>query len=210
MSLRLEVVNVSKRFARAPVFKPVSFTATPGEILAIIGSNGTGKSTLLKIIAGVLSPSAGSCSWFEGENKLEPEDLSRRLGFVAPYLELYNDLTAREHVHFVGALKEAAVINEEAHLLRFGLQRAIALGSRLVGQYSSGMKQRVALSMAAVGEPDILLFDEPSSNLDEEGIAILFDHIKKSSAEGKIVIIATNDLRERDLAQRTVALHPFT
>lgn len=210
MSLRLEVNNVLKRFTRKPVFASTSFTAASGDIIAIVGSNGSGKSTLLKIIAGVVSPSSGTCTWFKDEKKVDEEAMASMVGYVAPYLELYNDLTAVEHVNFIGELKGVeASANAVAHLEHFGLDKHIAESSRLVGHYSSGMKQRVTLAMASVGDPSILLFDEPSSNLDEEGIRILFDHIRTASSEGKIVIIATNDSRERDLAHRSVGLQPY-
>lgn len=209
MSLRLEVQNVTKRYGRKPIFSPISFTAIDGEVIAITGSNGSGKSTLLKIIAGVLSASSGKATWFNDDKKLDTEDLSNRLGFVAPYLELYNELSAVEHVNFIGKLKKLEVADAASHLTRFGLDRSIASSQRLVGQYSSGMKQRVALAMSSVGVPDILLYDEPSSNLDQEGITALFDHITESSRDGKIVIIATNDAEERSLAHRSVDLQPY-
>jgi ABC-type multidrug transport system ATPase subunit len=207
MSLRLEVENVSKRFGRKSVFSPVSFTATQGDIIAIVGSNGSGKSTLLKIIAGVLSPSSGKSIWFENDKPLDEEALAQRIGFVAPYLELYNELTAVEHVNFIGQLKGLQHSKPTAdYLTQFGLDKNITISSRLVGHYSSGMKQRVTLAMSSVGDPDILLYDEPSSALDEDGIKALFDYIHESSSQGKIVILATNDLRERDLAHRTISL----
>jgi ABC-type multidrug transport system ATPase subunit len=208
MSLRLEVDNVIKRFTRKPVFAPVNFSAANGEIIAIVGSNGSGKSTLLKIIAGVLSPSSGTCTWFKDDKKVDEEAMASMVGFVAPYLELYNELTAVEHVNFIGELKGVEASKDAVgHLTQFGLDKNIAESSRLVGHYSSGMKQRVTLAMSSVGSPDILLYDEPSSNLDEEGIAALFDHIRESSAKGKIVIIATNDPRERELSHRSVSVH---
>jgi len=208
MSLRLEVDTVVKRFTRKPVFAPVSFMATNGEIVAIVGSNGSGKSTLLKIIAGVLSPSSGTCTWFKDDKKVDEEAMASMVGFVAPYLELYNELTAVEHVNFIGELKGVEASKDAVdHLTQFGLDKQIAASTRTVGHYSSGMRQRVTLAMSSVGSPDILLYDEPSSNLDEEGISALFDHIRQASGQGKIVIIATNDPRERELAHRSVAVH---
>lgn len=208
MSLRLDVKDVTKRFGRQPVFSPVSFTAAGSDIVAIVGANGSGKSTLLKIIAGVLSPSSGSCAWSDGDKKLEHEELSSRLGFVAPYLELYNELTAIEHVNFVAQLKAVKEQSPVGQLTRFGLNETIAASSRLTGQYSSGMRQRVALGMAATGDPDILLYDEPSSNLDEEGITLLFGYIQEASRQGKIIILATNDAREWSLTHRSIMLKP--
>lgn len=208
MSLQLEVANVTKRFTRKPVFAPISFSAAPSEIIAITGSNGSGKSTLLKIIARVLEPSKGTCVWSDNGKPLEPEELSRRMGFVAPYFELYNELTAVEHVNFIAQLKGQEHATPVESLTSFGLDRSIAESARLVGQYSSGMRQRVALAMSASGAPDILLYDEPSSNLDEEGVHLLFESITAAAKNGAIVVLATNDVRERGLAHRTITLLP--
>ncbi len=209
---QLTVAELTKRFTRKPIFAPVSFSAKQGEIVALCGANGSGKSTLLKIIAGLVTPSSGEVEWKLSEKKLTVDDLSIHIGFVAPYLELYRELTAIEHVQFIADLKNIKCTNEEAIALltHFGLQADIASGDRFVGQYSSGMKQRVALAMASVGNPSILLFDEPSATLDEAGIAILFSHIHSSVAKGKIVIIATNDEREKQLAHNVVELHPYS
>ena len=210
--LQLTVADVSKRFTRKPIFAPITFSARHGEIIALCGANGSGKSTLLKIIAGLITPTSGKIEWKSEEKIIAPEEISSCIGFVAPYLELYKDLTAIEHIQFIADLKDLKCSKDEALslLIRFGLQSDIAASDRLVGQYSSGMKQRVTLAMATVGEPDILLFDEPSATLDEAGIVILFSHIKESAAKGKIVIIATNDEREKQLAKKTLSLRGVT
>lgn len=204
--------DVTKRFTRKPIFTPITFAASHGEIIAICGANGSGKSTLLKIIAGLITPSSGKIEWRSKEKDIPPDELSSHIGFVAPYLELYKDLTAIEHVQFIAELKDLIYTKDEALLLLtdFGLQSDIAASNRFVGQYSSGMKQRVMLAMATVGDPNILLLDEPSATLDEAGIAILFSHIREAATKGKIVIIATNDDREKRLANRTVELQPYS
>ncbi len=206
LSLKLEAVT--KRYSKAPVFSPISFEISSGNILAITGANGSGKSTLLKIIAGVTEPSKGVCSWSNGSKKLEPRDLQKELGYVAPYLELYNELTAIEHVQFVAELKGKKISPDAAlqELISFGLDKSIAESDRTMKQYSSGMQQRVRLAMAFICEPKILLLDEPSSNLDEQGIQTLFSRIEKAAANGVLVIIATNDEREKKIAHREVGL----
>ena len=223
-TLSLSLNAVIKRYNNRPVFAPVSFEVSSGNILALTGANGSGKSTLLKIIAGVTSPTKGDCIWSTGEESLStpkdlkgrevrnmPRELQKMLGFVSPYLELYNELTAVEHVQFVAELKEKSVSAESAvsELISFGLDEAIAKSNRVVKQYSSGMQQRVRLAMAFICEPKVLLLDEPSSNLDEIGIQILFSRIEKSAGSGAVVIIATNDERERKLAGKEVSLLPY-
>src|SRR5665213_3034520 len=144
-SLIIVAESVQKRFTGRSVFKPVSFEASPSEIIAITGSNGAGKSTLLKIIANVLSPTKGSCAWQDGNAKLDHDGIRLRLGFVAPYLELYDELTAVEHVRIVADLKGLSIRDGAAVDLLdgFGLDPAVVRGERHLRAYSSGMKQRV-------------------------------------------------------------------
>lgn len=220
-SLSLTLEAVTKRYSRASVFAPVSFTVTSGSILSITGSNGSGKSTLLKIIAGVTAPSRGKCSWHYGDHESIPasplrekrsvdfqRDLQKMLGFVSPYLELYYELTAIEHVQFVAELKGHRVSNDEAvsELISFGLDPMIARSERTLKQYSSGMQQRVRLAMAFIAAPKVLLLDEPSSNLDEGGIGILFGRIEEVVGRGALAIIATNDEREKNLSSKEISL----
>ena len=224
-SLSLSLQAVTKRYARAPIFSPVTFEVGGSEIVAITGANGSGKSTLLKIIAGVTEPTKGKCTWKIDQTYLAnrenvrgreissiPREIQKTLGYVSPYLELYNELTAVEHVEFVAELKGEKITKEEAinELISFGLDKEIAASDRTMNQYSSGMQQRVRLAMAFNSKPKILLLDEPSSNLDEEGIQTLFSKLDKYVIDGSIVIIATNDEREKNLASREIALLPFT
>jgi heme exporter protein A len=210
-SLTIVAEGVQKRFSGRPVFKPVSFEASPREIIAITGPNGAGKSTLLKIIANVLSPTKGSCVWMNGVEKLDHDGVRIRLGFVAPYLELYDELTAVEHVHFIADLKGFSITNGTALDLldAFGLDPAVARGDRHLRAYSSGMKQRVRCAMAFACAPSVLLLDEPTSNLDEIGTAIVLQQVQAAAQAGAIVFIATNDARERAIAHREILIESF-
>lgn len=203
--ISLNVTNLTKRFGRKPVFEPVTFTASSGEVVILAGANGSGKSTLIKLLAGVLSSSTGKCEWSEDGKVIEYEVLQQRIGFVAPYLELYNELTAAEHIEFVAQLKSKVVSREEsvALLTSFGLNDAIASSARYVGKYSSGMQQRVRFAMAFACSPDVLFLDEPSSNLDDAGTTILFEKIKAFKG---IVFIATNDAKEKSLGTKVITL----
>ncbi len=209
-SLTIKAEGVQKRFTGRPVFKPVSFEASPSEIIAITGSNGAGKSTLLKIIANVLSPTRGSCRWHDGSSNLDNDGVRVRLGFVAPYLELYDELTAVEHVHLVAELKGMPVSGATvlALLDGFGLDAKIARGDRPLRAYSSGMKQRVRCAMAFACAPGALLLDEPTSNLDEDGTALVLGQAQAAARAGAIIFIATNDDRERAIAHREILIEP--
>jgi heme exporter protein A len=202
--ISLTVTDLTKRFGRKPVFEPVSFSASAGVVI-IAGANGSGKSTLIKMLAGVLSPSAGKCEWTEDGMPIEYEAFQKRIGFVAPYLELYHELTAAEHIEFVAELKGKRVTRDESVSLlqSFGLDESVASSSRYVGKYSSGMQQRVRFAMAFACAPDVLFLDEPSGNLDDEGTAILFNKIREFKGA---VFIATNDEKEKQLGTKVITL----
>jgi heme exporter protein A len=203
--ISLTVTDLTKRFGPKPVFEPISFTASGGEVVVLAGANGSGKSTLIKLLAGVLSPSRGKCEWSEDGKVIEYEVLQKRIGFVAPYLELYNELTAAEHIEFVAQLKSKAISREEslALLTSFGLDGTIAASDRYASKYSSGMQQRVRFAMAFACSPDVLFLDEPSSNLDDVGTTILFEKIQAFKG---IVFIATNDEKEKKLGTKVITL----
>jgi ABC-type multidrug transport system ATPase subunit len=204
----LTAEGITKRYSGAPLFSPVSFEASSSEIVAITGSNGTGKSTLLKILAKVLSPTKGTVSFQQTGASLSEDVYQSHIGFAAPYLELYSELTAIEHIQFVGELKGKALDLQECitQLTSLGLDEKIAASDRHVKQYSSGMQQRVKLAMAFALSPDFIFLDEPGSNLDADGITLLFDTIKKKASDGALVLIATNDAAEVNLAGRTIKL----
>lgn len=203
--LSLTVSGLTKRFGRKPVFEPVSFSASSGEVVILSGANGSGKSTLIKLLAGVLSPSSGSCQWIEYSKQIEYEVFQKRIGFVAPYLSLYHELSAIEHIEFVARLKGKSVSRDEsvALLKTFGLDASVASSDMHVSKYSSGMQQRVRFAMAFACAPDVLFLDEPSSNLDDSGTELLTSMIQ--SFEG-IVIIATNDDKEKQLGTKVISL----
>ncbi len=210
LSIALE--NVSKRYTQRSVFKPVTCQSAPGEIIAVTGENGAGKSTLLKIVAGVLSPTKGKCDWKLGDRILDQEARRVRLGFAAPYLELYDELTAIEHVEFVLTLKglKSARDAVRADLLSFGLSAEVIDSERHVRAYSSGMKQRVRLAIAFAGHPDAIFLDEPTANLDESGCSIVLDKARQAAARGAHLWIATNVEREREIAHRELHLESVT
>jgi heme exporter protein A len=208
--LRIIAENVEKRFTQRAAFHPVSFEASPGEIIAITGQNGAGKTTLLKIVANVLSPTKGSCVWKYDDKKLDYDGIRTIIGYVGPYLELYDELTAIEHVQFVADLKGIEHSHDSALelLTGFGLDPAVSKSDRRLRAYSSGMKQRVRIAMAFACQPKGLLLDEPTSTLDDTGTQLVLDAAQRAAANGAIVFIATNDERERAIAQREIVIKP--
>jgi heme exporter protein A len=202
MALSVTATGLAKTFNGHRIFAEVSFSVKPREALLITGRNGSGKSTLMKIIAGVLSPTNGSLS-FDGVHGVPA--LLNSVGFVAPYLTLYEEFSARENLALSLALRglRKDPVRAEELLRRVGLPLK---REDPVRTYSSGMKQRVKYACALIHSPGVLMLDEPMSNLDAEGIAMVRDVMSDQRKEN-ILIVATNDLTDIKYADQRVNLH---
>lgn len=194
-SLTLRVENLSKSFNRRWIFRDISFRLTQGESLAITGRNGAGKSTLVKILCGLLSPTSGTVEYGIDGSSVSLELAKHSLGFVSPYLQLYDEFSGMENLDLltrIRARKDNLAADPESVLKRFNLwsQR-----NDPVRNYSSGMKQRLKYAFALLHQPSILILDEPTSSLDEEGSSVVLDVVKEQIRHG-ILIIATNEPAE--------------
>src|SRR5262249_4432218 len=137
--------------------------------LAVTGPNGSGKSTLMKIIAGVLSPTSGSVRLSVNGSTLPADRHYAHLGFVSPYLQLYEEFSAWENLHILARIREAAT-NDASVMELLRLVQLVDRRHDPVRTYSSGMKQRLKYASALLHAPSMLLLDEPTANLDEQGI----------------------------------------
>ncbi len=195
MNLTLEAAGIKKVFNRRTVFDNVSFSISSQQTLLITGRNGSGKSTLVKIISDVLSPTDGTITVREGEKAL-PENRCELLGLVSPYLQLYEEFSAEENLYYTIALR-----GKKADLthIRVLLTKVFLLNRKddPVRTYSSGMKQRLKYAFALAHAPHILILDEPTSNLDTEGIQMVKEIMDEHRKQG-ILIVATNDLSDVD------------
>jgi heme exporter protein A len=204
--ISLEISNLRKDFDRRPIFKNLNFKLTNSNSLAITGRNGSGKSTLIKVLANTYSQTSGNVS-FSIDNKLiERPHFYKHIGFVSPYLNLYDEFTGYENLHFVTNLRglKGGIIDDV--LKRVGL---FERRHDLVKIYSSGMKQRLKLAFSIIHNPLILMLDEPTSNLDAEGIKVV-DNIAEEYKHERILIIATNDEHERSLCKSDINLNTQT
>jgi len=202
--IRLELNDVSRRFGRRIVFQNLSVKAVTGQTLVIAGANGSGKSTLMKIVAGLLSPSSGSAELAIDGAILDPIARRNHIGFVAPDLVLYRELTAAENLQFFGRLRGIELQREDliSLLEKVGLK---GRGRDYVAGYSSGMKQRLKYAFALLHRPPILLLDEPTANLDLQGIEIVERVVAEQKGRG-LLVIATNEPREVEWADVTLKL----
>jgi ABC-2 type transport system ATP-binding protein len=192
---RLEVQKLTKRYRRVPVVNEVSFSVNAGEITGYLGPNGSGKSTTVKMLAGLVEPSAGHIYLDGVDVRRDIIGFKRRLGYVPEEAHVYPALSGMEYLQLMGRLRELPenAVNEKAtdllKLFSLYLHRHAPLAS-----YSKGMKQRVLISAALLHDPDILIFDEPLSGLDVSS-ALLFRHlIRELSARGKIILYISHVL----------------
>ncbi len=192
---KLTLDNVAKRFGRRILFKKLSCEVAGGEALAITGANGSGKSTLLKIIAGVMSPTKGNVMLEVGGDQVPLEDRPLRTGFVSPYLNVYDGFSARENLAFIARARRLT----DAEATIDSLIELVTLKGReddLVKTYSSGMKQRVKFAAAMLTTPDVLILDEPTTNLDTAGITMVRSVMTQQLERNGILILASNNAEE--------------
>lgn len=205
---RLTVEGLAKRFGHRLLFKGLSCTVQGGEALAITGANGSGKSTFMRIVAGVMAPTKGAVALEIGSEAVKPEDRPLFTGFVSPYLNVYDGFTARENLVFIAKARRMKDASERIDkLLAF-----VTLGQRandLVGTFSSGMKQRVKFAAALLARPPLLLLDEPSTNLDEAGIAMVRRIIQVQKEDGRILLLATNNPDEVSWCSQSIQIEHF-
>ncbi|NNF57943.1 MAG: ATP-binding cassette domain-containing protein [Rhodothermaceae bacterium] len=190
------------RFGRRVLFRELALTVQPGESLAITGANGSGKSTLLKVLAGVLTPVAGAVQLVvEGEAVAE-EERPLHVGFVAPYLQLYDPFSARENLLFLAKARRLSGAEARIHdvLDRVGLAKRT---EDLLGTFSTGMRQRLRIAAALLHDPPLLLLDEPAATLDAAGRALVEEII---ALPDKLVVVATNDPDEAALCAHALSL----
>jgi heme exporter protein A len=204
-SVSLTVDAVTKEFNRRSIFRDVSFSLRSGESLAITGRNGSGKSTLVKIICGLLSPTRGSVAYVVDGKSIEVDAIKDHIGLVSPYLQMYDEFTGLENLEVLSRIRADHDITDA--VITDALKN-VGLWERrndYVRTYSSGMKQRLKYAFAMLHRPEVLILDEPTSNLDAEGIAMVERCVKEQGSRG-MLIVATNDPEEATWCVQRVVL----
>jgi ABC-type multidrug transport system ATPase subunit len=185
----IELRKVTKSFGPIRALVGVTLTIEKGEALAVLGANGSGKSTLLAILSTLMKPSLGEVSF--GELGATAEAVRSVLGWVGHDLLCYPDLTGRENVELAASLAGVDVKDAYAAVeARFGLAQ---FQDRTLRTYSRGQRQRIALARALVGNPQLLLLDEPTTGLDAAGIGKLGSVLQEENARGTTVVMVTHD-----------------
>jgi heme exporter protein A len=193
-TLQLELIDLAADYGARRVFAGINLSLRAGEILVVAGHNGSGKSTLLRLLCGLQRPTAGRVIFHVGGARYTPDEARAQIGWVAPDLQLYRELTALENLAFFAQVR--GLRRSRADLE--ALLEMVELGGRgddLLAAYSSGMAQRLRYAYALLHAPAVLLLDEPTVTLDERGAA-LFERVVARQRERGITVIATNDPRE--------------
>ncbi|MFB6120518.1 MAG: ABC transporter ATP-binding protein [Halobacteriaceae archaeon] len=176
-----------------------------GEVFGFLGPNGAGKSTTINMLLDFVRPTAGSATILGRDVTDASEALRRHVGVLPEGVGLYGRLTGRRHLEFAVDWNDAADDPDDV-LARVGLSEADAV--RPVGDYSRGMQQRLALGMAIVGDPDVLILDEPSSGLDPHGIQQMRELVREEAARGTTVFVSSHILGEVEaVCDRVGILH---
>jgi len=181
----------------------LDLTVYEGEIFGVLGPNGAGKSTTIDMIMDYVRPSSGSATVLGYDAQAETRAIHERVGILPDGYGLYDRLTGRKHLEYTISLKRADDDVEDV-LRRVGLDAAAA--DRVVGGYSKGMTQRLALGMALVGDPDLLILDEPSSGLDPNGVRLVREIAREHAERGKTVFFSSHILSQVEAVCDRVAI----
>ena len=205
--IQLRVRDLKKTFNNRLVFNKLSFELNSGDRFVITGKNGSGKSTLIKILAGVLTETSGTLEYFVNDKKVDRENYYQVVGLVSPYLVLYDEFTAFENLSLFSKIRGMKISDEVINeiLKRVGL---FERRNDLVRTYSSGMKQRMKYASAILHDPIVLLLDEPTSNLDQDGKNFVDELIFNFRKDG-IVIVATNETQDFKYGDKIINLDDF-
>jgi heme exporter protein A len=192
--LELAVEDLAIDYGARRVVSGVSLSLGRGETLVVAGSNGSGKSSLLRVLCGLQRPSRGRVRYRVGGELLGPHEARGQIGWLSPDLQLYRELTALENLRFFADVRGLALGDAELRerLAEVGLA---GRGDDLLAAYSSGMAQRLRYAYALLHSPLVLLLDEPTVTFDERGAALFAAVVERQRARG-ILVIATNDPRE--------------
>ena len=204
--MQINLSKLGKRYNYEWIFRNLTYTLESGTSYAILGHNGSGKSTLLTVVAGYNLHSEGTITYEHNGHVIPAEQAYRQLSLTAPYLELVEEFTLREMLDFHIRFKPLRdKLTTHQLIERIGLQKA---SSKFVKDFSSGMKQRLKLGLAIYSDTPLLLLDEPTTNLDQEGVAWYQEHVDQNRA-GRLIIVGSNILHEYSFCEHHLRITDF-
>lgn len=204
----IETRGLVKAYGLQPILRKLDLAVAKGDYLALLSPNGGGKSTLLRLLAGLSKPTSGSITIGGWELPREAAAVRGQIGMVSHKVLLYENLSAQENLRFFARLYNLPRDDAEERIAR--LLKRVGLARRAHDQvrtYSRGMQQRLSIARALLHDPHVLLFDEPYTGLDQDGSAALDGLLAEVHADGHTIVMATHDLnRAAALASRVVIL----
>ena len=199
--MNIKLTNLGKRYNREWVFRNLSFQFDINKHYAITGPNGSGKSTLLQIIAGSAIYNEGEIVYHHLDKTIEPEKIFEKISYAAPYLDLVEEMTLNEFLNFHHKMKSwISPLDTKQIIFLLGLEKS---AHKQIRYFSSGMKQRVKLAQAIFSNVPVVLLDEPTTNLDEEGIR-LYKTLIENYCKNRLVIISSNDKEEYSFCEEFI------
>lgn len=204
--MQIILEQIGRRFNREWIFKNINYSFNSGESYAILGINGSGKSTLLQVISSSLTPSIGTLKYIVEGKEIDVENVYQHLSIAAPYLELIEEFTLSEVLDFHFSFKKR--LNNLNNQALIDLLNMDSSKNKQLKYFSSGMKQRVKLILAFCSETSMLLLDEPTSNLDEQGIAWYLDLVNQFSKD-RLVIVCSNQAHEYAFCKHQLSVSDF-
>jgi ABC-2 type transport system ATP-binding protein len=204
-ALAIDVTGVTKRFDDKTVVNAIDLKVSRGEIYGFLGPNGSGKTTFIRMLCGLLTPDAGSGTCLGYDVRTEQAAIKRHVGYMTQKFSYYEDLSIRENLDFIARIyavpdRRAAV---ERSLVRLGLTKR---SHQLAGQLSGGWKQRLALAACLIHSPQLLLLDEPTAGVDPKARREFWDELHQLAADGLTVLITTHYMDEAERCHRLAYL----
>ncbi len=203
----VEAVNLNKSFGRRLIFNDLQFKFDKAGVYGISGPNGSGKSTLVKMIAGIIGASKGKIFHKLDDKLVIEEELHNHIGFASPYLVLYEEFSTYENLKLFSEIRGIKFNQERVDYLleKFLLKKR---KDDILKTYSSGMMQRVKFIFALMHSPYLIILDEPTSNLDDEGKESVYELIKEEGQKN-IVLIASNEKNDLEFCSDIIYLEKF-
>jgi ABC-2 type transport system ATP-binding protein len=202
----VEVRDLVKRFGKVLAVDHVSFSIHPGEIFGILGPNGSGKTTTIRMLCGLILPSQGTAIVAGADVSREPERVKSRIGYMSQAFGLYRDLSVDENLAFYGGVYTLGPQFKPRLAWAKEAMRLTELGDRLSGVLSGGQKQRLALACAMMHSPEVVFLDEPTAGVDPAARRLFWTIIREQAAAGVTMIVTTHYMDEAERFDRLAFL----
>ena len=204
--MKISLEHIGKKFQRYWIFKDITYNFSAPGSYAMLGPNGSGKSTLLRLVGGMQNPSKGTVVHELEGRSIADEGIFEHISYCAPGMEIIEELTLREYLDFHFNFKKLLPGLSVSNIIEtIGLREA---ADKPVGDYSSGMKQRVKLAQAIFADTPALLLDEPCTNLDQAGVNQYLEWMDQYSRQ-RLIIVASNDEREYSFCKEQIRVEDF-